>query len=76
MGAEDLPLSRQFWVFCGGFISPGSGNTRFWRRSRTRKSAPCVRLRRQNRELAYVNGKNKFTGVDSGRGGVVGFGDF
>jgi hypothetical protein len=35
-----------------------------------------VRLHCQNRELAHVNGNNNITGVDLGRGGVVGFGDF
>jgi hypothetical protein len=35
-----------------------------------------VRLRRQNRELAYVNGNNNITGVDLGRGGVVWFRQF
>jgi len=30
-----------------------------------------LRLRRQNRELAHVNGNNNITGVDLGRGDVV-----
>ena len=63
MAAEDLPSSRQFWVVCGGFISPGSGKH-------------PVRLRCQNRELAHVNGNNNITGVDLGRGGVVWFRQF
>jgi len=29
MAAEDLPSLRQFWVVCGGFISPGSGKHAF-----------------------------------------------
>jgi len=29
MAAEDLPLSRQFWVVCGGFISIESGKHAF-----------------------------------------------
>jgi len=35
-----------------------------------------VRLCRQNRKLAHLNGNNNITGVDLGRGGVVGFGNF
>jgi hypothetical protein len=36
-----------------------------------RASEHPVRLHRQNRELAHVNGNNNITGVDLGRGGVV-----
>ncbi len=38
-----------------------------------RASEHPVQMRRQNHELAHVNGNNKITGVDLGRGGVVWF---
>ena len=41
-----------------------------------RTSEHPMRLCRQNRELAHVNGNNNITGVDLGRGGVVWFRQF
>jgi len=42
MAAEDLPLSWQFWVVCGGFISPGSGKHAFLvTQSQVQVSTPC-----------------------------------
>jgi hypothetical protein len=38
-----------------------------------RASEHPVRLRRQNRKLAHVNGNNNITGIDLGKGGVVWF---
>jgi len=58
------------------FYLPREWQARVFGDAVARASQHPMRLRRQNRELAHVNGNNNITGVDLGREGVVGFGNF
>jgi len=52
-------------------LSPREWQARIFGNAVARASQHPMRLHRQNRELAHINGNNNITGVDLGRGGVV-----